>query len=321
MAKENIRARGQSIFLSEANTLTKVAESLDDHFVKVVELCYQNKGRIILTGIGKNQHIGQKIAATLNSTGTPGLFMHAGDAIHGDMGVIQKEDLIICLSKSGNSLEIKTLIPLIKAMGNQIIGVVSDPESYLAKQAGLTICLPVEEEACPHKLTPTNSSTTFLVFGDALAICLLRLKGFSSDDYALLHPGGSLGKKLHLRVSDLYILNGKPQVWLTTSFQESILEISAKRLGATAVLDKDNILQGIITDGDLRRLLEKTGELNAMTAKHVMSANPITIGPKAFAQEALNLMRANNITQLLVVENSRYLGVIHIHDILKEGIV
>ena len=321
MAKEKIRESGQSTFLSEARTLTKVAESLDDHFVEVVELCFHTKGRIILTGIGKNQHIGQKIAATLNSTGTPSLFMHAGDAIHGDIGVIQKEDLIIFLSKSGNSPEVKALIPLLKALGNQIIAVVSDPASYLAKQSGLTINIPVEEEACPHNLTPTNSTTAFLVFGDALAISLIKLKGFSSDDYARLHPGGSLGKKLYLRVSDLYVLNGKPQVWLDTTLRESILEISAKRLGATAVLDKENRLAGIITDGDLRRFLEKSNELNSLTAKHAMSTNPKTILPNAFALEALNLMRANNITQLLVVEKGQYLGVIHIHDILKEGIV
>ncbi|MCK5822315.1 MAG: KpsF/GutQ family sugar-phosphate isomerase [Bacteroidales bacterium] len=321
MAKENIRSTAQSIFLSEARSLTSIAESLDNNFVELVELCHQNRGRIIFTGIGKNQHIGQKITATLNSTGTPSIFLHAGDALHGDMGVIQKDDLIIFLSKSGNSQEIKALIPLIKAMGNKIIGVVSDPASYLAKQAELTINLPVEEDACPHNLTPTNSSTAFLVFGDALAICLLELNNFTSDDYALFHPGGSLGKKLYLRVSDLYILCGKPTVMLDTSFRESILEISAKRLGATAVLDKDSVLQGIITDGDLRRLLEKPGNLNTLSAKDMMSSNPITIKPAAFAKEALNLMQSNNITQLLVVEKNKYMGVIHIHDILKEGIV
>jgi len=321
MTKENIKASGQSTFLSEARSLTNIAESLDKHFVELVELCYNNKGRIILTGIGKNQHIGQKITSTLNSTGTPSIFIHAGDAIHGDMGVIQKDDLIICLSKSGNSQEIKTLIPFIKALGNQIIGIVSDPESYLAKQANLTLILPVEEDACPHNLAPTNSSTVFLVFGDALAICLLQLNNFSSEDYGILHPGGSLGKKLHLKVSDLYILNSKPEVRLDTSFRNSIIEISTKRLGATAVLDKDNMLKGIITDGDLRRSLEHSSELDSLTAKHLMSTNPKTIRPTAFATEALDLMQSNNITQLLVVENSEYLGVIHIHDILKEGIV
>ncbi len=321
MIKENIRENGRSTILSEARTLTQVAEAIDDNFVRLVELCYKIKGKIIFTGIGKNQHIGQKIAATLNSTGTPSFFMHATDAIHGDLGIVQKEDLVICLSKSGNSEEIKSLIPLVKALGNKVFAMVSDPESYLAKQADLTIYLPVKEEACPHNLAPTNSTTAFLAFGDALAITLLKLRGFTADDYAKLHPGGSLGKKLYMKVSDLYLLNEKPQVFASTSLHDSIIEISAKRLGATAVLDhKDNLL-GIITDGDLRRLLGRFSEPNTLTARDAMSSKPKTIIPGAFAIEALNLMRSNNITQLLVVEKNKYLGVIHIHDILKEGII
>lgn len=321
MTKENIKETGKSTFLSEARTLINVAESLDNQFEEAVVLCHQTKGRIIFTGIGKNQYIAQKIIATLNSTGTPSLFMHTADAIHGDLGIVQKDDLIICLSKSGNSPEIKVLIPLLKTLGNNIIAVVSEPESYLAQQALLTIHLPVEEEACPHNLTPTNSTTAFLVFGDALAICLLKMNGFSSDDFARLHPGGSLGKRLYLRVSDLYTLNAKPQVRTDTSIRDSILEISAKRLGATAVLDENDCIKGLITDGDLRRLLENSVDLNILTAQDAMNTDPKIIQPDAFAAEALNLMRSNNITQLLVVDSDKYLGVIHIHDILREGIV
>lgn len=321
MTKENIIDTAKFTFLSEARTLEKIAESLNNRFEEAIKLCHQTEGRIIFTSIGKNQFIAQKIIATLNSTGTPSLFMHAADAIHGDLGIVQKDDLIICMSKSGNSPEIKVLIPLLRSMGNKIIGVVSDPDSFLALQSDLAVHLPVEKEACPHNLTPTNSTTAFLVFGDALAICLLKLNGFSSDDFARLHPGGSLGKKLYLRVSDLYVLNAKPQVQTQTSIHESILEISAKRLGVTAVLDKNMLLKGIITDGDLRRLLENSGDLNKVKAIDAMSENPKTISPNAFAAEALDMMRSNNITQLLVVDSEQYLGVIHIHDILKEGIV
>lgn len=321
MTKENIINTAKFTFLSEARTLEKIAKSLNNRFEEAIKLCHQTEGRIIFTGIGKNQFIAQKIIATLNSTGTPSLFMHAADAIHGDLGIVQKDDLIICMSKSGNSPEIKVLIPLLRSMGNKIIGVVSDPDSFLALQSDLAVHLPVEDEACPHNLTPTNSTTAFLVFGDALAICLLKLNGFSSDDFARLHPGGSLGKKLYLRVSDLYVLNAKPQVQTQTSIHESILEISAKRLGVTAVLDNNMLLKGIITDGDLRRLLENSGDLNKVKAIDAMSENPKTISPNAFAAEALDMMRSNNITQLLVVDSEQYLGVIHIHDILKEGIV
>ncbi len=321
MTKENIKETGRSTFLSESQTLIKVAESLDDHFVKTVDLCHKTKGRIILTGIGKNQHVGQKIAATLNSTGSPAIFMHAADAIHGDLGIIQADDLIICLSKSGNSPEIKALIPLLKALNNTVIAVTSVLNSYLARQADHAILLPIDREACPHNLAPTNSTTAFLVFGDALAICLLKLNGFTSEDFARLHPGGALGKRLHLKVSDLYPSNEKPLVRLDTTLQDSILEMSAKRLGATAVLDMNDKPVGIITDGDLRRLLEKSTTLNTLTARDAMCPNPKTIHPEAFATEALDIMRSNNITQLLVVEEDEYLGVIHIHDILREGIV
>lgn len=321
MTKENIREKGQAIFLSEAQTLKKIAESLDERFSQAVEWCQQASGRIIITGIGKNQHIGQKISSTLNSTGTPSLFMHAADAIHGDLGMIQKGDLILCLSKSGNSPEIKVLIPLIRSLGNRIIGITAEEGSFLSLQADLCLTLPVKDDACPHQLTPTNSTTAFLVFGDALAICLLEINQFTSGDFARLHPGGSLGKKLYLKVSDLYPLNEKPLVFLNTSLNQSILEISAKRLGATAVLNSDHQLEGIITDGDLRRLLEKNQNLDEVTARDVMSTHPRTIHPDAYAVEALGLMRTNNITQLLVVKEQNYLGVIHIHDILKEGIV
>ncbi len=307
--------------LLEAQSIEKLAYQLDDGFVKAVELISEGKGRLVITGIGKNVHIGNKIVATLNSTGTPALFMHAADAIHGDLGIIQPDDILLILSKSGVSNEIKILIPLVRTMKNAVIAFVSDPESYLAKQANIVVNVPVEKEACPHNLAPTTSTTALLVMGDALAICLLEMKGFSSSDFARLHPGGSLGKKLSMLVADLYTANQKPEVPHNAKVTEVIMEISSKRLGATAVLDENNKVCGIITDGDLRRMMEKHHDFQKLEAKDIMSAHPwfTTSGVSAFS--ALQIMKKNSITQLLVLDNSEYLGVIHIHDILREGIV
>lgn len=320
MMKDNILKRAKDTLISESETLLKVGDSLDEQFTEVIELLSNTKGRIILTGIGKNQFIGQKIAATLNSIGHPSHFMHAGDAIHGDLGAVLPNDVILCLSKSGNSPEIKVLIPLIRSLKVTLIALTSVSDSYLARQSDWCILIPVEHESCPHNLTPTNSTTAYLAIGDAIAMCLLSIKNFSPEDFARFHPGGSLGKKLFLRVDDLYRVNERPLVNLDTPLHETIVEISKKRLGATVVMHNKQIA-GIITDGDLRRLLEQHTDLAGLCAKDALSANPKTISADSLAFEALNLMRANNITQLIVTANESYLGIIHIHDILKEGII
>ena len=305
----------------EAQSLDKLIDSLGEGFEKAVEFISKGKGRLVITGVGKNIQIGKKIVATLNSTGTPALFMHATDAIHGDLGIIQTDDILLIMSKSGTSEEIKKLIPMVRPLKSPIIAFVSEPESYLARQADIAVPVPVEKEACPYNLAPTTSTTAFLVMGDAMAICLLQLKGFSSNDFARLHPGGSLGKKLNLLVSDIYVLNKKPEVSLTTKVPDLIVEISSNRLGATAVLDENKNICGIITDGDLRRMMQNQSNFTKLMAEDIMSANPYSIQAKSSAFSALRLMQDNSITQLLVVEKSEYLGIIHIHDILKEGIV
>lgn len=305
----------------EAQSIDKMADLLDDNFVEAVQFISKGKGRLVITGVGKNIQIGKKIVATLNSTGTPALFMHATDAIHGDLGLLQPDDILLIMSKSGASQEIKTLIPVIRPLKNPVIAFVSESESYLAKQADIAVIVPVGKEACPHDLAPTTSTTAFLVMGDAMAICLLEMKGFSSSDFARLHPGGSLGKKLSLLVADLYILNMKPEVKKSTKIKEVIVEISSKRLGAAAVLDEDDNCCGIITDGDLRRMMEKYEDFKNLKAQDIMTANPRHTSPGATAFSALQTMQKNSITQLLVLENSKYMGIIHIHDILKEGIV
>lgn len=320
MNKDNILLTGKNTFFSEAKTLQQIGAELNEEFVQIVQLLEKIKGRVILTGIGKNQFIGKKIAATLNSIGYPSTFMHAGDAIHGDLGTIHQEDIIVCLSKSGDSPEIKVLVPLIKHLKVPLIGLSANPHSFLAKNANYHLHISIEKEACPFNLTPTNSTTAFLAMGDALAMCLMEARQITQDDFARFHPGGTLGKKLYLKVGDLYPMNAKPTVKPDTPIRDTILEISRKRLGATVVVGNDQIL-GMITDGDLRRLFEKNQELNGLTAADAMSVNPKTIDPDSFAFEALNLMRSNNITQLIVVANDGYLGIIHLHDILKEGIV
>ena len=304
----------------EGEAIAALVDSINDDFVKCVELILHSQGRVIVTGIGKSAIIGAKLAASLNSTGTPSIFMHAADAIHGDLGTIQKEDIIICLSKSGETPEIKILIPLLKLYGSSLIAIVGNLHSYLAKQADYILNTTVKKEACPNNLAPTSSTTAQMVMGDALTVCLLECRGFTTSDFAKLHPGGALGKQLYLKVADLYINNQVPKVQLTDSIKTIILEISSKRLGATAVLDHGQ-LKGIITDGDLRRMLEKTTDFENITARDIMNLSPKTVDPDTLVVNALTIMRKNNITQLLVTDKDKYLGVLHLHDILKEGII
>jgi arabinose-5-phosphate isomerase len=304
----------------EANAIKQLAHLLNDEFEKAIDALANCKGRIVISGIGKSAVIAQKIVATLNSTGSPAIFLHAADAIHGDIGIMQQEDIVIVISKSGESPEIKILVPLIKNFGNVLIAVVGNTASYLAKKADFIIDTTVEQEACPNNLAPTTSTTAQLVIGDAIAICLMEQKGFNVSDFAKLHPGGALGKKLYLRVRDLYLDNEKPQVGLEQSLKEVIVEMTKKRLGVTAVTDAENHLLGIITDGDLRRMLEKNG-LEEVQAKDIMSKNPKAIGPGEMAVNALDIMRQNEIVHLAVVENKKYLGIIHLHDLVKEGLL
>jgi len=305
---------------NEALAVAGLARSVNDNFIKCVRLILSAKGRVIVTGIGKSAIICQKIVATLNSTGTPAIFMHAADAIHGDLGIVQKDDIVLCLSKSGETPEIKVLVPLLKQRGSALIAMVGNKASYLARQADYIIDTSVEKEACPNNLTPTSSTTAQLVMGDALAMCLLESRGFTSDDFARFHPGGMLGKELYLRVEDLYVHNQVPEVRHDDPVKKVIVEISSKRLGATAVLNEGKLV-GIITDGDLRRMLEKNISFNRLIASDIMSVNPKTIDPSALVVNALNMMRQNNITQILVMDRKKYKGVIHLHDILKEGIL
>jgi arabinose-5-phosphate isomerase len=305
---------------AEMEAIKGLQHAVNDDFTKVVELVLNNKGRVVITGIGKSAIIASKIVSTLNSTGTPSIFMHAADAIHGDLGIIQENDLVICLSKSGETPEIKVLIPLLRHHGNTLVAVVGNTQSYLAKAADYILDASVPKEACPYNLAPTASTTAQLVLGDALAIALLECRGFTPGDFARLHPGGALGKKLYLRVSDLYINNEAPRVAPGADVRQVILEISARRLGATAVLEDGKML-GIITDGDLRRMLEKNDSISGIRAKDIMTVNPKTIQAGSLVVEALTLMRKHNITQLPVMTDDRYVGVIHLHDILKEGIL
>jgi len=311
----------KNTILQEAESIKKLADYIDEDFEKVVKVIYQSKGRVIITGIGKSANIAQKIVATLNSTGTPAIFMHAADAIHGDLGIIQDDDVIICISKSGNTPEIKVLVPLIKSRGNTLIGMVSSTDSFLGKQSDLVLKSTVDKEACPNNLAPTNSTTAQLVIGDAIAVCLLEYRGFSSDDFAKYHPGGALGKKLYMRVSDLYKNNEVPKVTEEENVKNVIIEISSKRLGATVVLDRSKKLIGIITDGDIRRMLQKYDSFENLKAKDIMSKNPKTVHKDELAINAFHLMENNHITQLVVMSKEKYIGMVHLHDILKEGIV
>lgn len=319
--KINIKEIALKTIEIEAAAISNLKASIDQDFIDVVELIFQSKGRVVVTGIGKSAIIANKIVATFNSTGTPSLFMHAADAIHGDLGMIQKEDIILMLSKSGESPEIKVLIPILKNTGNKIVAIVGNADSALAKNADYTINASVTEEACPNNLAPTASTTAQLAMGDALAICLLELKGFSQKDFAKFHPGGSLGKKLYLTAEDIYANNECPKVLSDAKISSVIIEITSKRLGATAVTDQSGKLMGMITDGDIRRMLQKNNSLEKLKAKDIMSANPKTIDKNELAVSALEMMRQNKITQLIVTDKSKYVGMIHIQDIIREGIV
>lgn len=304
---------------NELEAVRNLLGSINDDFVSVVELIYKSEGRVIVTGIGKSAIIANKIVATLNSTGTPAIFMHAADAIHGDLGIVREDDLVIALSKSGATPEIKILVPLLKARKNILIGLVGNTSSYLAKQSDYILDATVEKEACPNNLAPTSSTTAQLVLGDALAMALLELRGFTAADFAKFHPGGALGKRMFLRVHDLSIKNEVPKVDINESMDKVIIEISSKRLGGTAVLEK-GILKGVITDGDLRRMIQKYSDYSSLKAKDAMTANPSTIEHDALVVDALSMMREKNITHVPVMKGKKYIGVIHLHDILEEGI-
>ena len=304
---------------NEANAIGKLKTKLDDGFAEVVGLILESQGNLVFSGIGKSAIIAQKIVATLNSTGTTAVFMHAADAIHGDLGIIREGDIVVILSKSGETSEIKMLVPLIKLRGNRIVAMVGNRLSYLASQADYVLDVTVDEEAIPGSLAPTSSTTAQLVMGDALALVLMRCRGFSTDDFAKFHPGGALGKQLYLRVKDLYIRNERPEVGPDDSLTRVIIEMTHKRLGATVVMQDERLL-GIITDGDLRRMLMKYPNIEQVKAAQIMTSNPKTINDDALVVDALHKMRENSITQLPVVCGSKYLGIIHLHDILKEGI-
>ncbi|MBF4465624.1 SIS domain-containing protein [Flavobacterium sp. LC2016-12] len=320
ISKENILAIAKKTILSESEAIIKLIDFLDENFYEAVQRIYETKGRLIVTGIGKSAIIAQKMVATFNSTGTPSMFLHASEAIHGDLGMIQKEDIIICISKSGNSPEIKVLVPLLKRFGNILIAITGNITSSLAKGSDYVLNTTVETEACPINLAPTNSTTAQLVIGDALAVCLMEMRDFKPEDFAVYHPGGALGKKLLLRVKDMIEHSLKPMVTPETSIKKAIFEISEKRLGVTAVIE-DNKIIGIITDGDIRRMLNDVDTIADLTARDIMSKNPKVVSSETMAVDALNILEDFSITQLIVADNGEYKGVLHLHDILKEGIV
>ncbi|MNS58035.1 Arabinose 5-phosphate isomerase KdsD [compost metagenome] len=320
ITKENILAIAKKTILSESEAITKLIDFLDENFYEAVQRIYETKGRLIVTGIGKSAIIAQKMVATFNSTGTPSMFLHAAEAIHGDLGMIQNDDVIICISKSGNSPEIKVLVPLLKRFGNTLIAITGNITSFLAKGSDLVLNTTVDTEACPINLAPTNSTTAQLVMGDALAVCLMEMRDFKPEDFAVYHPGGALGKKLLLRVKDMIEHSLKPAVTPETSIKKAIFEISEKRLGVTAVIE-DNKIVGIITDGDIRRMLNDRDTIADLTAKDIMSKNPKVVSSETMAVDALNILEDFSITQLIVADNGEYKGVLHLHDILKEGIV
>ncbi|MEO6540874.1 MAG: KpsF/GutQ family sugar-phosphate isomerase [Ferruginibacter sp.] len=305
----------------ETNSVSGLKAFINADFVKAVEQIAVSKGRLIVSGIGKSAIIAQKIVATLNSTGTPSIFMHAADAIHGDLGMIQTDDIVLVISKSGNSPEIKVLAPLVKNFGNTLVGMVGNTESFLAQNCDIVLNTTVEQEACPINLAPTSSTTAQMVMGDALAVCLMELKGFGSSDFAKYHPGGTLGRKLYLRVGELAEQNTKPKVLPTATIKQVIIEMTQKRLGAAVVADETKNILGIITDGDLRRMLEKSDRFENLSAKDIMSSHPKTIASDVLAIHALDEMRKHNISQLVVEENKKYAGIIHLHDLVKEGII
>ncbi|MBK6701387.1 MAG: KpsF/GutQ family sugar-phosphate isomerase [Saprospiraceae bacterium] len=319
--KKSIQESALSCINIEAQVIAQLHTSVNDAFIQAIYSIYQSPGRLVITGIGKSAIIGQKIVATLNSTGTPALFMHAADAIHGDLGMVQSNDIVLCISKSGETPEIKLLVPLVKARGSLLIGICAQAHSFLALQSDYLIYTPVSQEAEPNNLAPTSSTTAQLVIGDAIAVALISLRGFTQMDFAHYHPGGSLGKKLHLKVDDLYRLNDKPKVALNDTFHDTLIEISSKRLGATVVMDELEEIAGMVTDGDIRRAFEKYSDVSKLTAETIMNKNPKMISAEAMATVALQIMQDNKISQLVVLENDKYVGIIHLHDILREGII
>jgi arabinose-5-phosphate isomerase len=318
---KNIIEIGKNTIRMEAASVAALEGLLDEQFEKAVRLLFECKGRVVVSGIGKSAIIAQKIVATLNSTGTPSIFLHAADAIHGDLGMVQESDVVMIISKSGESPEVKMLLSFIRSFGNPLIGIVGNLQSVLAQQSTIVLNTSITQEACLNNLAPTSSTTVQMVMGDALAVTLMEMRGFDSEDFARYHPGGTLGKKLYLRVQDLYVLNDKPRVDAETSLRELIIEITSKRLGATAVTDKDGALLGVITDGDLRRMLEKRGLPEAVTAKDIMTLHPKTVEAEALAIEALDLMRVHDITRLVVTSGRQYLGFIDLNNLIREGII
>jgi len=318
--KENILILAKKTILSESESIAKLIDFIDISFAEATQILFNSKGRLIVTGIGKSAIIAQKMVATFNSTGTPSLFLHASEAIHGDLGMIQADDVILCISKSGNSPEIKILVPLLKRFGNKLIAITGNMTSFLAKESHWVLNTTVDAESCPNNLAPTNSTTAQLVMGDALAVCLMELRNFTSEDFAKYHPGGALGKKLLLRVKDMLEYSMKPMVAPDAPIKKVIFEISEKRLGVTAVVENEKVI-GIITDGDIRRMLNENDTFTHLTAKDIMTKNPKMIQSTTMVADALNILEDFAITQLIVVDDGEYKGVLHLHDILKEGIV
>ena len=317
---KNILEIAKKTIESESKSIAKLADLLTDDFLKAVEIIYNSSGRLVVTGIGKSAIIAQKIVASMNSTGTPSLFLHASEAIHGDLGMVQTDDVVICISKSGNSPEIKVLVPILKQFGNSLIAITGNTSSFLAKGADFILDTTIESESCPNNLAPTNSTTAQLVMGDALAVCLMELRDFKATDFAKYHPGGALGKKLLLRVGDMLDQTNKPEVTPDTNIKKVIFEISEKRLGVTAVIENNRVI-GIITDGDIRRMLNNNDTFAHLTAKDIMTKNPKMIQISSMVTDALNILEDFSITQLIVTDQDEYEGVLHLHDILKEGIV
>lgn len=318
---QNIQSIAKNVLQKEADALQNLIKLLDENFENCVQYLLQLQGRIVVTGIGKSAIIAQKLVATLNSTGSPALFMHAADAIHGDLGMIQEHDVVLCISKSGDTPELKVLVPLLKRGGQKLIALVSNTRSYLARQADFVLAATVAEEACPLNLAPTTSTTAALALCDALAICLLEMRGFSASDFAQLHPGGALGKKLYLKVSDIYPNNAFPQVRAEATIKDVIVEISSKRLGITLVMGPDQQMLGVITDGDIRRMLDKYENFQGLKAADIMSTTPVTVAEDEYAQIALHLMQDRNITQLIAMKKAQPVGIVHLHDLLKEGLM
>lgn len=319
--REEIKEIAVQVIEAEKNAVANLANYIDNSFAEAVETLFLASGRVVVSGIGKSANIATKIVSTLNSTGTPALFLHAADAIHGDLGMVQPDDVVICISKSGNTPEIKVLVPLVKNFGNKLIAIVGNTDSFLAQQADIVLNTTVGHEACPNNLAPTSSTTAQLVMGDALAVALIECRNFSASDFARFHPGGALGKQLYMRVDDLYRQNEKPQVSPSTTLRDIILEMTTRRLGCAVVVEDDRI-EGIITDGDLRRMIKNNTSLEELTARQIMSPAPKRVTATEYAVKALHMMRQNSITQLIVVDDQdHYLGVLHIHDILREGIL